>query len=381
MLKRLLNKSSLLMLALLVGGVFTTASADTSTVTASKVASASESWAGSAGETWSVSVTDGATGQNVTNGYAQVGTSKSPSTSIAISTSGISGTITSIVVNCAAYQGKASISATVGGSAFGTQSQAVPSWSSNSGGEVTFTGSASGEIAITMTNGDGGRAMYIKSIAVTYSSASPTAPAVIVSEESLDFGNVIFGQTKDLDFAITPANLTGDLSLSCNNDNYVVSPKTIASTVTEAITITVTAKPTTIDDDMEGIITISGGGLTTNKTVTLTTTVTSREGVPAVGPSASTDGYYELVTDASSLAAGDKLIFVSGEYAMSTTQNSNNRSAASISINEGKAIITDDTQVVNLEGESGAWYFNVGDGKYLYAASKSWRIAHFARYF
>ena len=69
------------MLALLVGGVFTTASADTSTVTASKVASASESWAGSAGETWSVSVTDGATGQNVTNGYAQVGTSKSPSTS------------------------------------------------------------------------------------------------------------------------------------------------------------------------------------------------------------------------------------------------------------------------------------------------------------
>lgn len=140
----------------------------TSTVTASKVTSSTVSWTGSADETWSVEVVDGAMGQNVTNSYAQVGTKASPSTSITFSTSGISGTITSIVVDCASYSGLGTVSATVGGSAFGTQSQNIPSWSSNTGGEVTFSGSASGAISIVMTNGTGGRAMYIKSITVNY---------------------------------------------------------------------------------------------------------------------------------------------------------------------------------------------------------------------
>ena len=140
----------------------------TSTVTASKVTSSSFSWTGSGSVAWTGTVNGGATNQNMNSGYAQVGTSSSPSTSITISTSGISGTISSIVIDCAAYQGKATVSATVDGKAFGTQNQSVPSWSNNSGDEVTFTGSASGAIVITMTNGSGGRAMYIKSIVVTY---------------------------------------------------------------------------------------------------------------------------------------------------------------------------------------------------------------------
>lgn len=140
----------------------------TSTVTASKVTSSSASWTGSSNETWSVTVNGGATDQNVTDGYAQVGTKNNPSTSITFSTSGISGTITSIVVDCASYNGLGTVSATVDGSAFGTQSQSIPKWSSNAGGEVTFEGSASGTISIVMTNGSGGRAMYIKSITVNY---------------------------------------------------------------------------------------------------------------------------------------------------------------------------------------------------------------------
>lgn len=140
----------------------------TSTVTASKVTSSTVSWTGSADETWSVKVVGGAMGQNVTNSYAQVGTKNNPSTSITFSTSGISGTITSIVVDCASYDGLGTVSATVDGSAFGTQSQSIPKWSSNAGSEVTFSGSASGTISIVMTNGSGGRAMYIKSITVNY---------------------------------------------------------------------------------------------------------------------------------------------------------------------------------------------------------------------
>ena len=157
-----------------------TVSAETSTVNASKVSSASETWTGTANETWTVTVDGGATGQNVTNSYAQIGTRNSPSTSITISTSSIPGTITSIVLDCASYNGLGTVSATVGGAAFGTQSQSIPSWSSNAGGEVTFEGEAFGTIVLTMTNGSGGRAMYVKSITVTYRTAAPTEPAITV---------------------------------------------------------------------------------------------------------------------------------------------------------------------------------------------------------
>ena len=168
--KKTLRMKFMLLLFTLIIGLGNAWAQTTTTVTASKITSSSESWTGSQGESWSVSVNGGATNQNVTNSYAQVGTRQSPSSSITFSTSGITGTITSIVVDCAAYSGYATISATVDNSAFGSQNQDVPSWSSNSGGEVSFTNNngASGAIEIIMTNGNNGRAMYIKSIVVTY---------------------------------------------------------------------------------------------------------------------------------------------------------------------------------------------------------------------
>ena len=174
----------LLLCALIVGSGSAWAEEATSKVTASKVTSSSATWTGSASESWSVSVIGGATDQNVTNGYAQIGTKNSPSTSITFSTSDISGTITEIEVDCASYNGLGTVSATVGSSSFGSQNQSIPSWSSNSGGTVTFSNSngASGKIEITMTNGSSGRAMYIKSITVTYTSGdAPTLESVTVS--------------------------------------------------------------------------------------------------------------------------------------------------------------------------------------------------------
>ena len=195
MYKQLQTKIVALLALLLMGAG--SAWADTSTVTASKIESASATWTGTAGVSWNVVVDGGATNQNITNSYAQVGTKASPSTSITFSTSGISGTITSIVVNCASYSGKATISATVGGSAFGTQNQSTPSWSSNSGGDVTFSGSASGTIVITMNNPSDGRAMYIKSITVTYSGSGET-PTVAVPVFSPAAGAVAYGTSVSL---------------------------------------------------------------------------------------------------------------------------------------------------------------------------------------
>ncbi|MCR5130987.1 MAG: Ig-like domain-containing protein [Prevotella sp.] len=84
---------------------------------------------------------------------------------------------------------------------------------------------------------------------------------------------------------------------------------------------------------------------------------------------------FELVTDGSKLAADDVIIIANvadnAAVAMSTTQNSNNRGVATITVNEDATVtVGEEVQQITLEGNSEGWYFNVGDG-YLYAASSS----------
>ena len=87
------------------------------------------------------------------------------------------------------------------------------------------------------------------------------------------------------------------------------------------------------------------------------------------------DDIYTLVTDASTLKIGDKVIIAAAnaEVAISTTQNTTNRSAVDVTkknntiVNPGK-----DVQVFTLEvgTKSGTYAFNTGSG-YIYAASSS----------
>ena len=118
-----------------------------------------------------------------------------------------------------------------------------------------------------------GKNAQITKIVITTESIGDV-PSATVSTASLDFGKVDFGYSKDLTFTVTPANLTGNLTIASNNAKYTVSPTSIAQSTTTATTITVTAAPTAIDNDMDGTITISGGGLSENKTVSLSCTVT-----------------------------------------------------------------------------------------------------------
>lgn len=99
-----------------------------------------------------------------------------------------------------------------------------------------------------------------------------SGPSASLSTTSLAFGEVEVGATPQKTFTVTPANLTGDLTIASNNAKYTVSPTSIAQATTTETTITVTAAPTAWNDDMNGTITISGGGLTPSKTVTLTAT-------------------------------------------------------------------------------------------------------------
>lgn len=83
---------------------------------------------------------------------------------------------------------------------------------------------------------------------------------------------------------------------------------------------------------------------------------------------------YQLVTDITTLKAGDKIIIVAAGYdvALSTTQNTNNRAQVGITKNGNIAEIGNDTQVITLEAGTvdGTFAFKVDTG-YLYAASSS----------
>ncbi len=84
-----------------------------------------------------------------------------------LTTSGISGTITQIKVNASGASGTTSkLNVTVGGTAFGSQ-QSLTSTAT----DYTFTGSASGQIVVTLSQTRAQKALYVKSIAVTYSTS------------------------------------------------------------------------------------------------------------------------------------------------------------------------------------------------------------------
>ncbi len=95
---------------------------------------------------------------------------------IKLTTNDISGTITKVVVNTsAASKVSATVSVTVGGVAFGGDAQDV----STTATDYIFTGSASGEIEVTITKPSSAtKAIYYKSVAVTYSTGGSGETAV-----------------------------------------------------------------------------------------------------------------------------------------------------------------------------------------------------------
>ena len=86
-------------------------------------------------------------------------------------------------------------------------------------------------------------------------------------------------------------------------------------------------------------------------------------------------GDYTLVTDASTLAVGDKIVIVASdsEYALGTTQNDNNRNAVSVKKSGDNVTVGSTVEVLTLEAgkKSGTFAFRTGDNKYLYAVASS----------
>lgn len=159
-----LLKSLLLLCALIVGSLSSWAADYSYTFSSKQFSSNASVELGSV--SWTLGGDGGYWGYDGTKGQ-QFGSGGSPYKSLTLSTSGISGTITNIVVNASgASSVSAKISCSVGGSSFGTQNQSISSTAKN----YTFSGSASGAIEISISQ-TSSKALYIKSITVTYVSS------------------------------------------------------------------------------------------------------------------------------------------------------------------------------------------------------------------
>lgn len=88
--------------------------------------------------------------------------------------------------------------------------------------------------------------------------------------------------------------------------------------------------------------------------------------------------YYELVTDASTLKAGDEVIIanvltsrITSYFAMSTTQNNNNRGQVAVTVEDNKIYDPAETvEILTLTSKgSGTWGLKTHDNQYLYITS------------
>ena len=99
-----------------------------------------------------------------TNSVIQIG-KNGAAEELTLSTSGISGTVKSVTVECASYQSKHTCSISVGGVSY-VSNVATPKWTTV--GSVSGEGASSGDIVIQFTPGTSARALYIKSITIVY---------------------------------------------------------------------------------------------------------------------------------------------------------------------------------------------------------------------
>ncbi|MBO4565754.1 MAG: hypothetical protein J5695_00860 [Bacteroidales bacterium] len=95
-----------------------------------------------------------------------------------------------------------------------------------------------------------------------------------------------------------------------------------------------------------------------------------------VGFSGAGSDKFELITSESVLEDGDQILILDAgeEYAISTTQKSNNRSAAAIDVNNhAVASVPDDVQIITLKaaGTGGTWYMMPDEDSYFANANGS----------
>ena len=421
-------RTAFLLLILLVGSVNGWGQSKVSTL--NFTAKCNGSGTADDGVTWTV-ISDGTESKFSESKGIHYGTDNAKVTYIKLSTSDIPGTITKVVVNASTASGvSAKVSVMVGGATFGSVAKSL----SSSAKDYTFEGSASGEIVVTVTKPKNAtQALYVKSITVYY--YNPLAITAISLDKTST--TLRAGTTETLTATVTPENATDAVVWSSSNEKVatvadgvvtavaegtatitaasasdptikaecvvtVLAPVAVtdvtlnksATTLlvgwTETLTATVAPENATNKDIVwsssdESVATVENGVVTAVAKGTADITVTTADGnhqatcKVKVNPAAinaegaDLGGKYVLVTDASTLKDGDKVVIVCEEAGKIMAEDKgNNRAAADVTIEEHTIVdLPSVAEVITLvKDNSREWRFKVSEG-YLFAASNS----------
>lgn len=262
----------LLLCALIIGSV-SSAWGETKTSTLTFAAKCNGSGTADDGASWTVT-SDGSESTFESDKGIHYGTSKAAVQYIKLTTSGISGTITQIVVNAStASDVSATASVTVGGSAFGGDAQSL----STTATDYTFTGSASGEIIVTVTKPSSAKkALYVKSVVVTYTTknlSSITASGyktTFYEKDAFEFDGTVTAHYDD--------STTGDVTEDATFTGYDMS-----STGNQTVTVSYGGKTTsydiTVNERPKFTVTFSDGGSLTEATASAGVTLPTRTNI------------------------------------------------------------------------------------------------------
>jgi hypothetical protein len=350
------------------------------------------------------------------------GTSKVAVSYLNLSTSGIPGTITSITVNASGASGTTAVlNVSVGGSSFGTEQSLTATAT-----EYTLTGTGSGEIVVSVTQSSTKKALYVKSVKVTYTTGTVTpivklpvlnpstgsytsAPNVEITCETE--GATIY-YTKNGEDPTTSSSVYRDpitITLSGTTLKAMAAKEGMDNSPIVSATYTIQPDKPTISID-NGAVTISAedglsiyytinGDDPTTESASYTGTFSLEESCTVKAIAVDEYGnvsqiasekyvnnnvfaknlntyYYKKVTNVSELENGDAVLIANEEsrYVMSTEQKNNNRGAYGLSPSEINDGVIDkensNIQRLTLVKEGDYWYFYTGSG-YLYAASSS----------
>ena len=292
---------------------------------------------------WTFSGTVGGSGTpyfgNVdSNKGLQFGSGSNPFTYLSLSTTGISGTIQSITVNAStASSATASLSVTVGGTSY------ISSNLTTSATDYTGTGSSSGEIVISITQSTS-KALYIKSISITYQPGSTTQTCAAPTFDP--DGGVFTGSAQ---VTITSATDGATIYYTTDGTDPVVNRSSIANGGTVTLTESCTLKAMAVKSGYDN------SPIVTSQSYTITS-------------GGSNSKIYRKVTSTADLTAGQKYIIMYengtssvGMGSYDGTKHFNGIQNLTVSNNRVDIGNTNVLELI-LGGSTGAWTLYTGDG-------------------
>lgn len=185
------------------------------------------------------------------------GTNNASVTYVQLTTSDIIGTISQVVVNCRDARATATVSVSVGGESLACTGSST---ATNSSADYTFTGSESGEIVVRVDRGSSNtKAIYVKSIAVTYRTVSYVVSDLTLNKNSitLDGGDVLAEVSDTFTYSVSYSGEAGLGKVTTTITKNAVETSDMTASDNESGTITLTSSVegtynvavTTVDKD------------------------------------------------------------------------------------------------------------------------------------